>query len=250
MLAVDGEAPGDVLVEHLLPEVLHHSDVLPQLMGGQAGKDEGGRPVIADQPVVVVQGDHAISQAFQHLLRRQVAEVVVAPAPHHDDHHRHGDGHGHRGEVKHLGELAHVSDQHHHRQGGDAQDGPVLAVDLMVRTQIYRPHKGKNAQDVGNHDTAQHGDEIEWAVSNADIVEAVRCRQPLDVLVKKVVPIEKYYGQDTKADGSEDAQKGFWWGRVAIDVDKPTVAQGGKGRAYVLHLHRRHGGLHAGGGQL
>ena len=92
VLSVHGKAPGDVLVEHFLPELLQHPDIFPQLMLGQAGQDLGRGPVVADQPVVVVQRNHAVAQVLQHLLRRQMAEIIAAPAPRHN-HHRRSRGH-------------------------------------------------------------------------------------------------------------------------------------------------------------
>ena len=132
VLSVHGKAPGDVLVEHFLPELLQHPDIFPQLMLGQAGQDLGRGPVVADQPVVVVQRNHAVAQVLQHLLRRQMAEIIAAPAPRHNHHQRHGGGQRHRSEIEHHDELAHIGDKHHNGQEGNAQNRPILTVDLLV----------------------------------------------------------------------------------------------------------------------
>ena len=232
VLPVDGKAPGDALVEHLLPEILHHPDILPQLMGGQAGKNIGRRPVVAHQPVVVVQRDHAVPQALQHLFRRQVAEVVVAAAPHHDDHHGHGDCQCHRRQIEHVGQLEHIGHQHNDRQGGDDQDGLVLAADLPVRAQADGPHQGENTKRIGDDDASNHEQHIQRPVGNADIVEAVRSGQPLKLPVKQAVPVEKYRGQNQEIDNPKHAQQLFGRSGVAIGIDKPAVAQRHKGGAH------------------
>ena len=250
VLPVDGKTPGNVLVEHLLPEILHHPDILPQLVGGQAGENVGRRPVVTHQPVVVVQGDHAVPQAFQHLLRRQVPEVVVAAAPHHDDHHGHGDCQCHRRQIEHVGQLEHIGHQHNDGQGGDDQDRLILAADLPVRAQADGPHQGENTKRIGDDDASNHEQHIQRPVGNADIVEAVRSGQPLKLPVKQAVPVEKYRGQNQEIDNPKHAQQLFGRSGVAIGVDKPAVAQRHKGGAHVFHRHRRHSGLHGGSGQL
>jgi hypothetical protein len=250
VLAVDGKAVGDVLVEHLLPEILQHPDVLPQLVGGQAGEDAGRRPVVADQPVVVVQGDHAVPQALQDLFRRQVAEVVVPAAPHHDDHHGHGEGQREGGEVEHGDELGHVGDQHDDGQGGDGQDGLVLAADLLVGAEAHRPHQGMYGENVGDHGAGDHEQGVQGTVSDADVVEPVGGGQPREVLIEQPVPVEEHRGQDEEVDGAQHAQQLFRRGRVAVGIGEPAVAQGDQGGAHVFHRDRRHGGLHGGGGQL
>ena len=250
MLPVDGKAPGDVFVEHLLPEILHHPDILPQLMGGQADEDLGGGPVVADQPVVVVQGDHAVPQALQHLFRRQMPEVVVPAAPHHDDHQGHGEGQCRRGQVEHLGELAHVGHQHDDGHGGDCKYGLILAVNPLVRTEADGPRQGMDAKNVGDEDAGHHKKNVEGAVGNADVGKAALGGQPLKLPVEQAVPVEKYTGQYKKVDGAQDAQQFFGRGRVAVSIRKPAVAQRDKRGTHVFHRYRRHGGLQRGSGEL
>ena len=250
MLPVDGKAPGDAFVEHLLPEVLQLPDILPQLVLGQAGEDLGGGPVIADKPVMVVQGDYPVPQALQHLFGRQAAEVVVAAAPHHNYHHRHGDGQSDRREVEHCGELEHIGHQHRHGQGGDQKDGPILPADLLVQPAPDRPGQGVDGQDIGNHDAGNQEEGIQGAVGDADIVKAVGSGQPLKFPVKQAVPVEKHRGQNEKVDYLKGPQQLFGRAGVAVGVSKPAVAQGDKGGAHIFHRHRCHGGLHGGGGQL
>ena len=189
VLSVDGKAPGDALVQHLLPEVLHHPDVLPQLVLGQAGEYVGRRPVVAHQAVVVVQGDDPVSQALQHLFRRQMAEVVVPAAPHHNDHHSHGQGQRHRRQVEHVEQLQHVGRQHNDGQGGYAQDGRVLAADLPVGPQADGPHQRKDTQGVGDDDPGEQEHEIQRAIAEIDMIKSSHAGHPPDVPVEQSVPV-------------------------------------------------------------
>ncbi len=250
VLPVDGKALGNVLVEHLLPEALQHPDIFSQLVRGQAGKNVGRGPVVADQAVVVVQGDHAVPQAFQNLIRRQMAEIVIPAAPHHDDHHGHGEGQSHRGEIEYGYQLAHIKNQYDHGQGGYGENGLILAADLLVGAEAHRPHQGMYGENIGDEDAGDHEQGVQGTVGDADIMEPVRGGQPLKGLIEKAVPVEEHRGQHTKVDEAQDAQQLFRRRRVAIGIGEPAVAQRDKGGAHVLHRDRRHSGLHGGSGQL
>ncbi len=102
MLPVDGKAPGNVFVEHILAEVLQHTDIFAQLVVRQMSKDIRGSPVIADQSVVVIQCNDTVAQTFQDFLGRQMAEIIITAAPDHNNHHGHGNGQRHGSQVKYL----------------------------------------------------------------------------------------------------------------------------------------------------
>ena len=124
-----------------------------------------------------------------------MAEIIITPAPHHDDYHGHGDGHGHGREVEHLHQFEHIARQHDHRQGGNPQNRPVLAVHLPIRAHMDGPGQSEYAQPIGNDDAGEHKKRVQRAVGDADIVEPVRGRQPSDLSVEKAVPVKEHRGQ-------------------------------------------------------
>ena len=72
----------------------------------------------------------------------------------------------------------------------------------------------------------------------------------MNVLVEEAVPIKKDRRQHEEVDHAKGVQQFFRRRRIAVAVGKPAVTQRDKGGAHVFHRHRRHGGLHGGGGQL
>ena len=210
----------------------------------------GGRPVIADQSVMVVQRDHAVAQTLQHLLRSQMAKIVAAAAPHHNHHHGHGDRQRYRGEVEHLNQLEYVGCQYHNRQRRNPQNRPILTADLLIRAQTHRPRQSMYGKHIGNYDTGNHKKDIQRAVRNTDIVKTLCRGEPLHFPVEKAVPVKKYCRQHKEVDKAQAMQQLFRRTDIAVSVCKPAIAQRNKGGAHVFHRHSRHGSLHSGSNQL
>lgn len=128
-----------------------------------------------------------------------MAEIIITAAPDHNDHHGHGYGQSHRRKIKHVYDFADISHQHDDRQSGNAQDRPILTVDLPVRALTDSPDQCAYTKNIGNNNTAEQKKHIQRAVSDADMVKPIRIRHPLDIPVKKTVPVKKHGWQNKKA---------------------------------------------------
>ncbi len=200
---VNGKALGNVLIEHFLAEIFDHADILSQPVRGKTGKNICRRPVIADEPVMVIQRNHAVAHAFQDFCRCQVAEIIIPAAPDYNDYHGYGNRQRNRRKVKYVHQLKHISKQHDNRKCGDSQNHPVLAADLMVRALPDCTHQNIYTQCIRNHYTAEQKKYIQRPIGNTDMIKSARIRHPLHIAVKKPIPVKEHRWQRKKADDTE-----------------------------------------------
>ncbi|GFI26118.1 hypothetical protein IMSAGC012_01237 [Lachnospiraceae bacterium] len=189
----------NVFIEHFLAKFFHDPDILSQPVKRQAGENIRRRPVIADQPVVIVQRDHSVPQTLQNFCSRQMAEIIIPAAPDHNDHHRHRDPKRYRRKIKYRHPFTDIGGKHKHRQGRNPQNRPILTIHLPVRAFTNRSHQCVDTKRIGNDNPTKQKQHIQRSVSDADMIKSVRSRTPADFLIKQTVPVKKYRRKHKKA---------------------------------------------------
>ncbi len=197
---VDRKTLGNILMDHFLAKVLNYPDIFSQLMSRQAGKNICRSLVVADQTIMVIQYDYAVSQTLQNFLGRKMTKIVITAAPDDDNDHSHGNHQRNRSKIKYLHQFTDICDQHNDRQSGNPKNRPILAVHLSVRALMNRAYQCVNAQRIRDDDTAEQKKHIQGPICDIDMIKSTRTRYPLNLPVEQTMPVKKYRRQRKETD--------------------------------------------------